>query len=117
MTKPELHSDSRLCIAIKKDGVTLYGNPSALRSLADRLRRIADADPSEHYECHVTMELLSDECRFGGRQSLNVWSLAEPHLVPHIVPVNGSRDLAGFEVTFMAVEERDLDDMAQNQGS
>jgi hypothetical protein len=117
MTKPEPHSDSRLCIAVKKDGVTLYGNPSALRSLADRLTRIAEADPSEHDECHVTMELLSDDCRFEGRQPLNVWSLAEPHLIPHIVPVNGSRGLAGFEVTFMAVEERDLDDMAQHQRS
>jgi hypothetical protein len=99
----------------------LYGNPAALRSLAQQLLWIADADPAEHYECHTIWEL--DDSRFEDRRPLDVWSLAEPALVDVISKegptiVCGKEALnPGFEVTFMAVEESDLDKLAKHQES
>ena len=121
MDRPTRAPGTRLCIAVRKEGVTLYGNPSAMRSLAEYLLWIAGADPAEHYECHARLELQSDECLFENKRPLDVWALVEPALAQHItagasVSDDGDRE-EGFEVTFMAVEERDLDELAKHQES
>jgi hypothetical protein len=123
MEQPEKLPGTRLCIAVRKEGATLYGNPAALRSLAQHLLWIADADPAEHYECHATWELESDACRFDGERPLNAWTLAEPALADILAKlreavVDGEPALeGGFEVTFMAVEGSDLDELARHQES
>jgi hypothetical protein len=123
MERPEKLAGARLCIAVRKDGATLYGNPAALRSLAQHLLWIANAKPSEHYECHTIWELESDECRFDGKRPLNAWTLLEPALAAVLskrrtVTVDGEPGYdEEFEVTFMAVEEHDLDRLAEHQES
>jgi hypothetical protein len=67
------------------DGVRVYGNREAFRSLANWMLWIADANPSDHYECHTRFHMSSE---------------------------TASSD---FELTFMGVEEQDLDKLFEHQ--
>lgn len=115
MDRPSKVHGTRLCIAPRKQGITLYGNPAAMRSLAEHLLWIADADPAEHYESHASWQLQSDACLFDSKRPLDVWALIEPDLTGHVA--NGSTVSEVFDVNFMAVEESDLGEMAKHQGS
>jgi hypothetical protein len=123
MELPRQIPGTRLCIAVGTGGVTLYGNPAALRTMAQYLLWAADADPAEHYECHVRWHLQSDACRFDGKRPLDVWTLVDAGLAQSIPPsplvpsVEAVAQQEGFEVTFMAVEESDLDVLAQHQNT
>ncbi len=123
MERPRQVPGTRLCIAVRKDGVTLYGNPAALRTMAQHLLWAADADPAEHYECHVRWHLQSDACRYEAKRPLDVWTLVDADLARSIrvSPLGSDTDSEiqeeGFEVTFMAVEESDLDALAQHQST
>jgi hypothetical protein len=59
MAYPKRQRGVRACVAVGKDGVTLYGNKATFRSLAKWMTWIAESKPSEHYECHVVWHLLS----------------------------------------------------------
>lgn len=92
-----------MCLAVTRQGVTLYGNKSAFKSLARWLSWVAGSDASEHYECHVMWHLLSHHARRS-----NVWVLCDKEMLK---VVNREPDGGGkptFEVTFMAVTARDL---------
>ena len=115
MDRPSKVPGTRLCIALRKQGVTLYGNPAAMRSLAEHLLWIARSDPAEHYECHASWQLQSDACLFDDKRPLDVWALVELDLAGHVT--NGNTPGEVFDVDFMAVEEGDLDEMAKQQGS
>ena len=86
-----------------------------MRSLAEHLLWIASANPAEHYECHATWQLQSDECLFNNKHPLDVWTLAEPDLAGYVTHSNIIGEV--FDVNFMAVEEGDLDEMAKHQDS
>lgn len=103
----------RLCITIKPDGVTVYGNKQSLKLLAQHIENIAAADESQHYECHTLMALEDDDSKFGGKEPRNVWLLADKECAS--VFHARSENNPGFELTFMAVENGDLDHMAQFQ--
>ncbi|HET6621347.1 MAG TPA: hypothetical protein VFG64_15540 [Dongiaceae bacterium] len=115
MDRPSKAPGTRLCIALRKQGITLYGNPAAMRSLAEHLLWIAHADPAEHYECHAGWQLQSDECLFNDKHPLDVWMLVEPDLAGHVTNGNAADEV--FDINFMAVEEGDLDELAKHQGS
>jgi len=122
MEQPRLIAGSRLCLALTAEGLTVYGNPEALKSLAKWLEWIAHANPEEHYECHVGLFLEDEASRFEGKVPRNVSVLVERTLAPHIVQrkmvqIDGEPALQrGFDLTFMAVPEADLDQMAASQG-
>jgi hypothetical protein len=113
MDRPNRAPGARLCIAVRKQGVTLYGNAAAMRSLAEYLLWIASSDPAQHYECHVSWELQSEECLFDNKRPLDVWALTEPSLTRHVT--TGGTPGEAFDVNFMAVEEGDLDVLAKHQ--
>ena len=115
MDRPSKVPGTRLCIALRKQGITLYGNPAAMRSLAEQLLWIAHADPAGHYECHASWQLQSDECLFDNKHPLDVWTLAEPGLASNVTNDNTVGE--AFDINFMAVEEGDLDELAKHQGS
>ena len=87
----------------------LYGNREAFRSLAQFMSWIADANPADHYECHVKWHLSSEEALLRGGTP-NVVTVIAPELATHLASASDMGP--GFEVTFMAVEEHDLDAMS-----
>jgi hypothetical protein len=114
MDRPTKASGVRLCIAVRKQGVTLYGNAAAMRSLAEHLLWIANSDPAEHFESQ-SWQLQSDACLFESKRPLDVWTLVESSLAKHVT--NGQVHGEAFDINFMAVEEGDLDELAEHQGS
>jgi hypothetical protein len=123
MEQPKKLPGSKLCLAITKDGLTAYGNPEAFRSLAKWLEWIAASNPAEHFECHVGMDLESDESKFQNKTPKNVWVLIDKDLSSILAKrgrsyIDGEAvELRGFDVNFMAVPENELDQMARYQDS
>jgi hypothetical protein len=102
MEHPKRQRGTRVCLAVRKDGVTLYGNRAAFKSLAEWMQRIADSDPAEHYEFHVGWHLGS---HFAKRP--NVFVRFDRHMRQWF----GKRGVANrekFELTLMQVENGDL---------
>ena len=97
-------------------GLTAYGNRQAFTELASWLTWIAKHDPSEHYECHLRWHMESEEVKFDGKRPSNVWVNFESGLA-EVFDQEGQIDKntrqAGFEVTFMAVTEQQLDEMGK----
>lgn len=79
-------------MVVSTRGVTFYGNRASLRGLAEWLTWIADQPASEHAEVHVPWHL--DPPRAGRRRTM---TSARPKGRP-----------VDFELTFMAVEPKDL---------
>ena len=80
-------------MVVSTRGVTFYGNRQSLRGLADWLSWVAAQPASEHAEVHVPWHL--DPPRPGRRRTI---TSARPKGRP-----------IDFELTFMAVEPKDLD--------
>jgi hypothetical protein len=55
--RPPIRSGSQLALWVDQNGLTVYGNKAGLISLAERLLRIAEANPDERFECHTRSEL------------------------------------------------------------
>lgn len=123
MPQPKNFRGSRLCLTLTKKGLTVYGNPAAFRSLAKWLEWIAHSSPTEHYECHVGMDLADSESKFGNQRPRNVWVLTERSLDGIVekrrrgIVDSEEVEYRGFDLTFMAVPETELDQMAQFEAS
>jgi hypothetical protein len=113
--KPEHAAGTRLCLVLTPDGLKAYGNRKAFAELAQWLTWLSESNEAEHYECHVTMSLEDDASQFEGKRPRNVWTLVDNEF-SRIVPVRTDHS-PGFELTFMTVENQDLDRMAQHQES
>ena len=100
MTYPKNERGSQLCLVVGDDGVTVYCNVPALRSMTKWLQWLADSDPAEHYEWHVVWNMLAHY-----RKRKNVSVLVDRG------PQRGKSRKAiqdGFELTFMAVTQREM---------
>jgi hypothetical protein len=51
MAYPREIAGTQVCIRVSADGVTVYGNRKAFKSLAQWMTWIANASEEEHYEC------------------------------------------------------------------
>jgi hypothetical protein len=102
MPYPKNDPRTEVCVVVSRDGVTIYGNAAAFRTLAKWMLWIAKADESEHYECHLGWHLL----RHYARQP-NVSVLFDAAMSRAVTKKSG-RTGVPFEVTFMAVTKRDL---------
>jgi hypothetical protein len=111
--KPNVQKGARICMAVTQDGVTVYGNKIGLESLSEWLAWIAKNNPSENYECHTKMYLMDDDCVFEGKKPNNIWVLKSKDVAHSFYEENET--CPGFELTFMGVTEKDLDEMAQHQ--
>jgi hypothetical protein len=109
MSYPDRVEGTRLCIVAAADGVRVYGNPEAFRSLANWMSWIADANPSDHYECHTRFHMSSEAT------VPNVWVLLDERIASSFS--QRSKGESDFELTFMAVEERDLDNLLEHQAA
>jgi len=111
MPAPDRIPGTRACVVVTRHGVKLYGNRAAFRSLARFMSWIAEADPAEHFECHAKWHLASEEFLLRNGAP-NVATLFTPDLVDHFT--RESEDDSGFELTFMGVEEGDLDELFEH---
>ena len=93
--------------------MTIYGNRTAFVSFAEWMQWIAASPRGEHYEAHLVMDLEDDASKFEGKYPRNVWTLVDPALraAGVITPV----DPRDFEITFMAAEDSELDQMEAHQ--
>jgi hypothetical protein len=96
MTRTRANGRTNVCITVEKDGVWVYGNPPAFRKMAERMARLAESDPAEHYELHLRWHLGSHRAK---RQAIFVL------LDSAARRVHRRQD---FELTFMVAEPSDL---------
>lgn len=121
MEQPKKVPGARVCLAVTSQGVTAYCNPAALKSLAKWMEWISSHDPSEHFECHLTMDIKDDESKFENKTPSNVWVLLEDKLLnvlqrDELAMIDGEQvKKRGFDLSFMAVPESELDEMALSQ--
>lgn len=99
----------RACLVVGRNGAKLYGNRAAFASLAEWMEWLAKSPMKEHFECHVPMDLEDDESKFEGKQPRNVWAL----LMASEDSTGESAGIGGL--TFMCLEEDELDQLAQHQ--
>lgn len=110
---PSKKPGTRVCIAVTKEGVTLYGNKEAFASLAEWMNWIASSPKDEHFECHVLMDLEDEASKFEGKVPRNAWVLMGKEVEGCFS--HRSDEQRGFELTLMAVEENELVEMAVHQ--
>lgn len=110
---PSKEAGTRLCISVSEKGVYVYGNKPAFKSLAKWMSWIAESSEADHFECHVAMSLEDDESKFEGKAPRNVWVLMDKKIADSFAKRTESNP--GFELTFMAVENQDLEHLAQFQ--
>ncbi|THI90526.1 MAG: hypothetical protein CAF41_003950 [Nitrospira sp. CG24A] len=106
MAYPREIAGAQICIRVSTDGMTVYGNRKAFKSLAQWMTWIANAPAEEHYECHLPWHLQS-KSSVQGKESKNVWVVLDKS----VKAAFASRDQnhAGFDLNFMAIEQSDLD--------
>jgi hypothetical protein len=92
----------QLCITVEEDGVWIYANRGGLRALARRIGALASADPAEHHELHLKWHLGSH-----GKDRGSVFVLLDSK-------AGKAHSRARFEVTVMAVEQKDLQRLRQH---
>jgi hypothetical protein len=114
MSAPDRIPGTRACVVVTHDGVKLCGNRAAFRSLARLMTWIAESDPAAHFECHAKWHLASDAF-LQHKAAPNVATLFTPDMFDHFAP--RSEDDPGFELTFRAVEEGDLDELLEHEPS
>lgn len=114
MSYPNRRDATQICVTVTKEGVKLYGNRDAFRSLAEWMTRLADSPEGEYYECHVTWQLES-EASFFGKEQKDVWVLFDKEAAQ--VFRRPSPGDTGFDLDFMAVEKKDLENLRQFQAT
>lgn len=112
MSAPDRIPGTRACVVVTREGIKLCGNRAAFRSLSRLMTWIAESDPSEHFQCHAKWHLASDEF-LHHKAAPNVATLFTPDMVEHFAP--RSEDDPDFGLTFMAVEEGDLDELFEHE--
>src|SRR5882724_82352 len=101
---PKANRSAEFCITVEPGGTSVYANRSALRTLTDWFAWLAASDPREHFEIHMRWEL-------GG-----AWRRQKPSWVLFHKAMRGSfRKPEQFELTFMAVEPKDLVKLRQHE--
>jgi hypothetical protein len=107
--KPPVRPGSQLVLSVDGRGLTVYANNAGLISLAERLLRIAQANPNECFECHTRME-LGDQ--YEQVNSGDVSLIVDKEIAAYFLelPEDAPADAqpCGFELTFMHVSETAL---------
>jgi len=103
MAYPKVDRAMRLAIVAGDGGTVMYGNRAAFKTLARWMTWLAKSDPRKHFEMHIPWHLESPSAR-GSRIKVLKRSRGR-----------STRPAAGFEVTVLAVEEADLDQMFKSR--
>ena len=114
--KPPIQSGSKILMRVDERGLTVYANKFGVESLVERLKRIAQANPDDCFECHVRME-LGDLFKLGNSGEVSLIVDEEVAEFFSRLPVDAPPDAhpLGFELTFMHVSERALTEMKEQE--
>jgi hypothetical protein len=106
-----------MCITLTKNGVSLYGNPMALQSLAEWLSWIASANASEHCHFHIPWH-LENLFRKPGTPN-KIWFLFDRRMSRAVgKPKKAEMGFdTRFDMQFMAVTKADLARLRKRQSS
>jgi hypothetical protein len=102
---PNKDRSLEFCVVVAIDGVTVYGNQVAIRTVSTWLASIAESNPADHDECHLVWHLT-----WHFRKKKNVWVLFQR-------PSRRRRRRRDFDVTFMVVEAKDLRELRRYERS
>ncbi len=114
MSYPEIAEGTQVCVTVTRDGIKLYGNRQAFHTLSRWMSWIAASEPSEHYECHLLWHLTNYEAKVGQSPG-NLWFLFDRDLF-HVFEKHREQQ-SDFDLTFMIVEQHDLEKLAQYRSS
>jgi hypothetical protein len=104
--RPVINKKSKIVMKINREGLIAYCNQEAILDLSSQLSWIGASDPKDHFECHVLMTLENDESKFGGKSPKNVRVVFDDGMDE--IFSRTCHAVAGFELTFMIVEECDF---------
>ena len=108
MGYPKIIDGTKICITIKKEGIKVYGNRQAFKSLIKWMSWIVESDEKEHYEYHLPWNFESYES-LENRELRNVWVLFDEKTNALF---NKSSEEENMNIlTFMAVENKDLSEL------
>ena len=93
----------RLAVVAGTGGTAMYGDRAAFKTLARWMAWLAKSDPREHFEMHIPWSLEPPLAR---RSKVKVLKRSRG---------KSARPTTGFEVTFMVVENADLDQMFKSR--
>lgn len=112
--RPRAREGSRLCIAVRPSGVTVYANQAALQSISEDILWISLAPSGLHYESHLLLHVRNDDALQRDAPS-NAYVLFDRSF---------NSDLSGaiaagseFDITFMSVSDAELDTLDLCQGT
>lgn len=111
---PENIRGSRICIYISPSGIKFYGNREAFQSLVNWMKRNAESNPSDYYECHLHWDMLTPKA-LEGEEPPNIWVLYDKRVAPLFLHLPDNED--DLEVIFMVVSDQELDGMEQYKES
>jgi hypothetical protein len=100
---------TRMVITVEKDGVWLYGNRQTFQTMANWMNHIAQSDPAEHYELHTFLHLHNHARMMVFFDDKTKGIFKKPAVLKKRIKKTGED--CGFELTFMAVESKDLNQM------
>lgn len=108
---PRVVKGTEVCVTIAENGITFYGNKEAFMSLSRYMSHLAKSEPSEHNELHLFWHLTPLGVKDGSAQS-NIWALFDKKTFRAFhQPKND------MEVTFMVVEQDDLEKLKKSRDS
>lgn len=99
MSYPKNNPSRRLCIVTHRNGVTLYGNAGAFRSMSKWMSWLAASNPKERFEFHAKWNL---ESHFSKSPKIVVLRRQGQRILPD----------RNREVTFMMLPTIELEDLA-----
>jgi hypothetical protein len=114
MPYPKKIPGVQFCIRVSEDGVTVYGNKKAFQAFTRWMAWIAKSPEHEHYECHLPWHLRSMSS-LNGTEPENVWVVMDKKVKSAFT--RKSRSHAGFDLSFMMVEQSDLDHLRPPQSA
>jgi|GEM_PF-4393852 hypothetical protein len=103
---PKTVKGTQFAITVEQGGIWLYGNRQTFQTLANWMSHLAQSNPSEHYELHALWH-LHDSAKITvlfDEKTQRIFK--KPAILKKRLKKTGED--AGFELTFMAVEPKDL---------
>ena len=111
MAYPDIDPDLEACIVMTEDGIKFYGNTATFRTLARWMSWLADSPESEHFSMPILWHLTSHW------ESKRRVFVATDDAVGEVFGGSQSEIFDNFELTFMMVENSDIDDLREFEES
>ena len=115
--QPKEIKGARICVLRYIDEIVFCANIKGIESLGQWMAWLAKSNPAETFHFHLLGFLESEESKFDGMKSSNIWFLEEPEEAQKRGEIPEGTEKVGYEVTFQVVSEKVLDELAGCQES